>query len=217
MRKIVVIGILVLLILGVSGGYYHLRAIHDKKEIRQEALLYFQEEDYQKAAELFEDARARKTLFSSDLDWDILNYLAESRYQLGDYDEALKLYDRIIRQDSGEARNYLLKGECLEKADRPEDAVDCYQTGYDKTDDSSLLLRMCHVYMDEKDYEKALACAEQGSEGDDRQAFLFNKIIIYEKSRDYESAFRAASDYVDLYPKDEKGKKEYTFLSTRVD
>ena len=217
MRKVVVAGILILLIFGLSGVYYHLRAIHDKQEIRREALLYFNEEDYQKAADLFEDARARKTFFSSQLDWDILNYLAESRYQLGDYDEALKLYDSMIRQEPGKSQNYQLKGECLEKADRPEEAIDCYQTGYDKTGDSTLLLRMCNVYMNEKEYEKALSCTEEGSRGDDRQEFLYNKIIIYERSRDYSSAFQAASEYVNLYPKDEKGKKEYIFLSTRVD
>ena len=217
MRKFVIlIIVLLLLTAGVSGAFYHWKTIEAKEKIREEAFLYFDEEDYEKAADLFEDLINKKTLFSSGTDIDAEAYLAECYYQLGDYKEADKVYDQLIRRDSGETRNYLLKGTCLEDQDRPQDAISCYEQGYKNTSAPELLLRVCRVYIDEKDYDKALEYAEEGAKGDSRQEFLFMKIVIKEKARDYEAAYEAASEYVSLYPEDEKGRKEYVFLSTRI-
>ena len=45
---------------------------------------------------------------------------------------------------------------------------------------------------------------------------MYGKIVIYEKAEAYDKAYEAAQKYVELYPDDEAGKKEYTFLSTRI-
>ena len=46
--------------------------------------------------------------------------------------------------------------------------------------------------------------------------FMYGKIVIYEKAQEYDRAYEAAKKYVELYPDDEAGKKEYIFLSTRI-
>ena len=240
MRKFVIlIIVLVLLLTGVSGAFYywrtterkgnnqeesysfldtfgHWKSVEEKEKTREEAFLRFEEEDYEKAADLFEDLLDQKTFFSSDADTDVEDYLAECYYQMGDYEQADKVYDRLIQRDPGKTRNYLLKGSCLEDQDLPQDAVSCYEQGYKESGAPELLLRICRVYIDEKDYDKALEYAEKGAKGDSRQEFLFMKIVIQEEARDYEAAYEAASEYVSLYPEDEKGRKEYVFLSTRI-
>ena len=218
MRKIaiIIIVLLLLMIAGVSGVFYHWKTTGEKEKIRKEAFVYFNEEDYVKAADLFEELLDKKTLFSSDTDKDAEAYLAECYYQLEDYKQADKLYDRLIDGNPGETRNYLLKGRCLEDQDRAEEAVSCYEQGYKETGASELLLRICRVYIEEKDYDKALEHAQEGTKGDSRQEFLFMKIVIEEKARDYQAAYEAAEEYISLYPEDEKGRKEYVFLSTRI-
>lgn len=50
---------------------------------------------------------------------------------------------------------------------------------------------------------------------ENRQELLFNEIVAYERKEDFETAKAKASEYVELYPGDEAGKKEYDFLITR--
>ena len=38
---------------------------------------------------------------------------------------------------------------------------------------------------------------------------MYGKIVIYEKAQEYDRAYEAAKKYVELYPDDEAGKKEY--------
>ena len=57
-------------------------------------------------------------------------YLAESHYQLKEYDEAEKIYDKLINNDSKNAQYYILKGECLAKYWRCEGVtVKVYEQG----------------------------------------------------------------------------------------
>lgn len=67
-------------------------------------------------------------------------------------------------------------------------------------------------------YDAAIAAAEKGLalEGDaGKRDLLYNEIVAYEKNLDFESAKSKAAQFVEAYPDDEEGKKEYDFLSTR--
>lgn len=218
MSRIIRIILLLLIIAAGASGVYMKRSREIKLDMRDEALLYFQEQDYEKAIDCFEKARARKSLFSGEIDTDINCYLAESYRQLGDYQEAIELYDMMLRWGSANQRCYLLKGDCLEKSGQEEEAVECYEEGYKKTGESDFLLRLCQVSINRKDYKKAHEYADKGieKEEDDKAAFLFEKIVIYEKEQKYRRAYQTAKEYVKLYPDDEKGRREYIFLSTRI-
>lgn len=67
-------------------------------------------------------------------------------------------------------------------------------------------------------YNTAITAAETGLalEGEDgKRDLLYNEIVAYEKNLDFESAKAKAAQFVEAYPDDEAGRKEYDFLSTR--
>lgn len=77
-------------------------------------------------------------------------------------------------------------------------------------------LALCSLAAGE--YDQALAYIQQGLDlGQEagKQELLFNEIVAYEKKLDFTTARVKAENYVSLYPTDEAGQKEYTFLKTR--
>lgn len=68
------------------------------------------------------------------------------------------------------------------------------------------------------DYDTAIDWIERGlalEEEEGKQELRFNEIVAYEKKLDFSSALVKAESYCELYPSDERGKKELTFLRTR--
>ena len=218
MSRIIRIALLLLIIIAGASGVYLKHSREIKLDMRDEALLYFREQDYEKAIDCFEKAGARKTLFSDEIDTDINCYLAESYRQLGEYKEAIDLYDTMLRWSPANKRCYILKGDCLEKDGQDKEAVECYEEGYKKTGDADFLLKLCKASMRKKDYKSAHKYADKGieKEEDSKDVFLFEKIAIYEKQQKYKKAWKTAKKYIKLYPEDEKGRKEYIFLSSRI-
>ena len=67
-------------------------------------------------------------------------------------------------------------------------------------------------------YDEALAYIEQGlsmEEEEGQQQLRFNEIVAYEKKLDFATALVKAEAYTALYPADEAGRRELTFLRTR--
>ena len=215
----VIRNILICLILGL-GVFFGLqwKNYQAKAQYRQDALLYFHEEDYQKAISYLEEGLDKMSFFGQDMDQDMSCYLGESYYQLGEYDQAVEIYDQLIADDSKTKMFYFLKAEACEAQGEHEKAVEVLQMGWEKTEDSVFLTRICDSYIAAEDYEKALSYAQKGAEAEDENSadFLYKEIVIYEKCQDYQSAYAVATKYVSLYPDDEKGVKELTFLSTRI-
>ena len=85
-----------------------------------------------------------------------------------------------------------------------------YEQGWNSTNDTDFLEKICEIYVEQKDYDNAL------KGGESKAGFMYGKIVIYEKAQEYDRAYEAAKKYVELYPDDEAGKKEYIFLSTRI-
>lgn len=70
----------------------------------------------------------------------------------------------------------------------------------------------------EGNYDMALSYIAQGLalEGNQgKQELYFNEIVAYEKKLDFATAKTKAEEYVNRYPSDEAGQKEWEFLSTR--
>lgn len=77
-------------------------------------------------------------------------------------------------------------------------------------------LALCAI--ESGDYDTALSYIAQGLELEGtagKQALYFNEIVAYEKKLDFATAKEKAQEYVERYPSDEDGQKEWTFLSTR--
>jgi tetratricopeptide (TPR) repeat protein len=72
--------------------------------------------------------------------------------------------------------------------------------------------------MQNEDYDTALSYIAQGlalDDTEDEQELYFNEIVAYERKLDFATAKEKAQTYVERYPSDEAGQKEWTFLSTR--
>ena len=199
MRKIIIRVVIAAVILLAGIGVFQWHNYQQKVEYRKEALLYFKEEDYSKTISYLGQALKLQSVFAGKLDLDMTCYLAESHYQLKEYDEAEKIYDKLINNDS--------------KA-----AVKVYEQGWNSTNDTDFLEKICEIYVEQKDYDNALKYIQKGIEqgGESKAGFMYGKIVIYEKAQEYDRAYEAAKKYVELYPDDEAGKKEYIFLSTRI-
>ena len=218
MRKIIIRVAIAAVILLAGIGVFQWHNYQQKLGYRKEALLYFKEEDYSKTISYLEKALKLHSAFAGKLDLDMTCYLAESHYQLKDYDKAEKIYNKLINNDSKNAQYYILKGECVAKSGDVETAVKVYEQGWNHTQDTDFLEKICEIYVDQKDYDNALVYIQKGIEqgGESKASFMYGKIVIYEKAQEYDKAYEAAKKYVELYPDDEAGKKEYTFLSTRI-
>lgn len=202
----------------VAAGVWQWREYSKKQELRDDALLYFQEEDYSKTIQYLESALERHSIFAGELNHDMTCYLAESYYQLDNYEEAEAIYDKLIASDSAEPRYYELKGRCARDAGEYERAMEIYSEGWEKTEDSVFLKLICNIYLEQEDYENALDFTEKGiaAGGDTKGEFMYQKVIIYERSQKYEEAYEAIQEYCALFPDDEDAQKEMTFLSTRI-
>lgn len=218
MRKIIIRVAIVVMLLLAGTGVFQWHNYQQKLDYRKEALLYFKEEDYSKTISYLGQALKLHSVFAEKLDLDMTCYLAESHYQLKEYDKAEKIYDSLIDKDSKNTQYYMLKGECVAKSGNAKAAVKVYEQGWNHTQDTDFLKKICEIYVGQKDYDNALSYTQKGIEqgGESKAEFMYEKIVIYERAEDYDKAYEAAKKYVELYPDDEAGKKEYTFLSTRI-
>ncbi len=74
------------------------------------------------------------------------------------------------------------------------------------------------IALDEGRLEEALSYIETGKKLQDQsniKEILFDEIVYYEKMKDYNTAYQKAEEFVELYPNDNSGKKEYDVLFTR--
>ena len=217
MKKVVVMrGILVLAAVGFLGYQGHERS--KQTELFEEASVYFKEEDYKKAIQLFEEAEEHGNIFSGSLNEEMLHYQAEAYMNLGEYEKAIEIYDHFIKEKPTESMNYMLKGYCYSQGKEYEKAAETYKEAYEKTGDGEFLLKLCNMYIATEDYEKALTLIEENRKTKDEESgkeLLFSEVVIYEKQQDYASAYEKAKEYVEAYPDDEAGKKEMEFLESR--
>ena len=149
---------------------------------------------------------------------------AEDYYHIGQIYFYLEKYEdarSILTQPVEE--HYLpaleLMGEIyLAMEDYPH-AEAVYQTIMDESGEKMAVyngLAMCSLASG--DYEVALSDIHYGlSLPDDgsRQDLLFNEIVAYERTLDFDTALERAEAYQALYPTDEAGRKELTFLRSR--
>ena len=159
MRKIIIRGAIVVVILLAGTGVFQWHNYQQKIEYRKEALLYFKEEDYSKTISYLEEALKRQSVFAREIDLDMTCYLAESHYQLKEYDKAEKIYNKLINNDSKNAQYYMLKGECVAKSGDAQGAVKVYEQGWNHTQDTDFLEKICEIYVEKQNYDKSLICA----------------------------------------------------------
>lgn len=91
-----------------------------------------------------------------------------------------------------------------------------YMTNFGETPEAYNGIVLCDIA--DGAYDSAIANAQTGLalEGEEGKRDLrYNTIVAYEMKLDFETAKAKAAEFVELYPEDEAGRKEYDFLSTR--
>jgi tetratricopeptide (TPR) repeat protein len=138
-------------------------------------------------------------------------------YYLGSYDQAQSQLIGPV-EEKYEPAMYLIGRVYLAQEDY-EHAQAIYrqiQDEFGENTQSCNGLALCAIQSG--DYDTALEWISRGLALDnagDCQELYFNEIVAYEKKLDFETAKEKAKAYVERYPSDEAGQKEWIFLSTR--
>lgn len=213
------IAAIVLLLAAVIGfSVYQMNEKNTQNELYEEATVFFNEKDYKKAIQLFEEALKHNNIFSGDLVENLTYYSADAYLKLEEFEEAIELCNGMIAQGGKDKIPYVLKAYCLTGMGEGEQAASVYKEGYEKTKDAELLYYLVNQYITMEQYEEALTLIQSSENIKDeeiRQKVAFLEIVVYEKQQEYAKAYEAAVAYCEKYPEDEAGIKEKTFLESR--
>lgn len=138
-------------------------------------------------------------------------------YYLGHYDEAkAQLITPVEKKDR---KSMLLMGKIYMQQEDTPHARQIYQQYIDTFGENAEAYNgivLCDIA--DEDYDSALAHIAQGLalKGESgKQDLYFNEIVAYEKKHDFATAKERAEIYIQNYPTDESGLREYEFLKTR--
>lgn len=213
--KAVLIAVLVIVIGGAGFlGYEYVT----QKLTANEGIELLTKGEYQKAYEAFEKAGSKKTILWTKQKNDVMFYQAESLYQLKRYKDAMNVYDHIIdRKPQGRA--YEWKALCYVGLGQEEQALKVCEEGIRAVpSEGESYYAKYGILAKQKKYDEGLATINEALKQNittKKKELLFARISLYEAKFDFKTAYRYAKEYVKLYPDDEKGKKEKTFLETR--
>jgi len=215
-KLIALIGLIFAALIGIL--VYQTNEKRTQDEIYGDAAVFFQEEDYKKAIQFFEDAADHNNLFSGDLKTDLSYYQAEAHIKLGEFEEALKLYESMIAENNKDNIPYVMKAYCLIGLEEEETAASVYKEGYENTKDPEFLCYLANHYVTMEQYEDAanvIHTYQNIKDEDIARKLAFLEIVIYEEQQQYEKAYELAKAYCSKYPEDEDGLKEKIFLESR--
>ena len=131
--------------------------------------------------------------------------------------EALDSLNKSIKKGNDQAIFYL--GTVYELKADYETALTYYRQYQEKkglTFGEYQSVSYCMIQAGDLQGAVALNESMQKSAGKkEKQNLLFEQILLYERACNYEMARETAENYVNLYPEDEEGLKEYEFLKSR--
>ena len=212
-KEILIAVLAVVLLVLVFSGYGYI----SQKLTANDGVEYLNDKEYQKAYEKFHKASGKFTLFWTKQKTDVLLYEGESLYQLERYDDAIKVYNRLI--DKGESRAYSFKAFCYAgKGDNDKTLEVCDEGIKDLPKEGSIYCTKYGILAKQEKYEegiKILDTALKQEDLNDRKEVLFTRIGAYESIFDFDQAYEYAKAFVKEYPDDKDGQKELTFLETR--
>lgn len=208
---ITVVLVVIIGLFAVSGiGYIRQRMAADQ------GVKYLNQKEYQKAYEEF-DSASRFTLIFTKQKKNVLFYEGEALYQMGEYNKAVEVYDKLI--DRGESKAYSLKAYCLMQRNKTKEAIEVCDLGISEfPEEGEIYCTKYAIYAKQEKYKEGLKIIQKALKQEglkNKQEVLFARISAYESLFDFDTAYKYTKAYVKAYPKDAQGKKELTFLETR--
>ncbi len=242
----------VICIIGLAYAVYY----GVKYSIKKEAVILYDEGDYQGAIDLFNEALKPQLPLLTTFDNDIRLYLADCYVNIEEYELAVYEYEKIRfwseeNNVSISRSENVAKGLMYYKRNDYKQALPILQSAYEEGyGDLVLYVGSCYgqlgdldnmqlyynvflqkhemnsfmyaqyaaISLNEGNLEQALEYIENGKEAKDQsniKEILFDEIVYYEKIKDYNTAFEKAELFMESYPLDQDGKKEYDLLYTR--
>ena len=182
-----------------------------------EGVKYLEQKEYQKAYEEFDSAASRFTLIFTKQKKNVLLYEGEALYQMGEYNKAIEVYDKLI--DRGESKAYTMKSLCLMQQKKEKQALEvCDQGISELPQEGEIYCTKYAIYAKQEKYKQGLKVIQKALRQEklnNKKEVLFARISAYEAMFDFDTAYKYTKAYVKAYPKDAQGKKELKFLETR--
>ncbi len=139
-------------------------------------------------------------------------------YQNGEYDKAIKTMNEAINR--GYDNLYVFVGSCYGLKGEYQNMFDNFEKYIAVYGETSFTdSQYATAYMNLGEYSKAIDYVRNGLNLEDktyRRELLLNEIAYYEYMADYKEAFDKVEKFLEEFPDDEDGNKEYDFLYTRV-
>lgn len=173
--------------------------------------------DYENAAKQYEKLSNSNGNYERTIESQSISKALVS-YSKGEYEAALT--DLLEAADNGYTELYAFVGSCYGMTgdyDNMKIYFDKYLENYEEN--TFIDSQFASAYINKGEYDKALEYVNKGLALEDetyRKQLRIDEIAYYELTSDYDKAFEKAKDYIDTYPDDEAGKREYDFLYTRV-
>ena len=212
-KGIITAVIVVLIALAAFCGFGYI----SQRMTASEGITYLDKKEYQKAYEEFDSAASRFTLIFTKQKKNVLFYEGEALYQMGEYNKAAEIYDRLI--DRGEVKAYSLKAYCLMQRNKTKEALEVCNLGISEfPKEGEIYCTKYAIYAKQEKYKEGLQVIKKALKQDElknKKEVLFARIGAYESLFDFDTAYKYTKAYVKAYPKDAQGKKELTFLETR--
>ncbi len=132
-KYIVIIVLLVVIVGVVIAIVSKTNKEREEKQLayRQEGIEYFEQGDYEKALESFQNALTDSLGDIDSIEMDICFYKARAQYEMGDKDGAMETYNAVIEYN-GDAKAYFLRGNLYYSLGEEEKALADFETAVEK-------------------------------------------------------------------------------------
>ena len=139
-------------------------------------------------------------------------------YLSGEYTVAYTCYDILMKQGASDVTPYVAC--CLADKGEYEEALNML-LDYTSSNDTNALCdaKIVYCYMQLGKYKEALLLVDKAMSYESQGAIkelLYEKGVALEYTGDFNGAYECFKEYISKYPDDEKARREYDFLSTRI-
>ncbi len=162
---------------------------------REAGITALKEGKYEEAIEAFDKALYTKKGLVKKVDIDILKYRAEAEYLSGNYQEAIQVYDKLIKADGKKPEYYNLRALSKAKTGDLEGAEKDYHKSTELDKDNHApgrleALLLIGASMEENgSADDAMKLYQAALDGDDTSARLLNRLGLCSMAKeDYDSA-----------------------------
>ena len=156
---------------------------------RLQGIAYMESSFYDEAIAAFKTALSASKGTVNDLEFDINYYLAEANYNLENYEDSIASYNAILELRSKETQAYYLRGVCLLKTGKVEQAEEDFvkAMSLDKTN-YTLLLNIYNSLKENGNADIGKGYIEQTLTLNDKTLTDYDKGRMYYALEDFENA-----------------------------